>query len=66
MVSLMGALTWPRGVSSSSTKVVSSSAVVWARSWAVSGSGSVTVMSRLTVSGTTVAVTCSESSFGVV
>ncbi len=64
-VALIGAFALPGGVSSSATKSVSSSATACASCCACWGLGSVTVISRITVSGTTVALIFSASSLGL-
>ncbi len=64
-VALIGARVLPGAVSSSLTNAVSSTAVAWAICWASRGSGSVADTSRMTVSGTTVAVIFFARSAGV-
>ncbi len=57
MDALIRALDDPDGVSRSATSSRSPSAYAWAMSRATTGSGSVAVISRMTVSGTTSALT---------
>ena len=64
-MALIGARVLPGAVSSSLTNAVSSTAVAWAICWASRGSGSVADTSRMTVSGTTVAVIFFARSAGV-
>ncbi len=65
-VAFSGAFDFPGGVSSSLTNWVSSIATAWPILCASFGSGSVAETSRITVSGTTVAVIFLDRSAGVI